>query len=57
VTKRFQTLLSSFQVRRCIKVLPDGAAVALLQAHEKYVYAPLKVGSSGISFFFCPPCA
>jgi hypothetical protein len=27
-----------------LKLLPDGAAVALLQAHDRYVYAPLKVG-------------
>jgi len=29
-------------VNKNLKLLPDGVAVALLQAHEAHVYAPLK---------------
>ena len=38
---------SSFNLRRYVKVLPDGAAEALLQAHEKYENAPLKALLAG----------
>ena len=49
------SLRKRWWVSKKFKLLSDGAAVALLRAHDNYVYAPLKkalVRKTEGSFFF-----
>ena len=50
------SLRKRWWVSKKFKLLSDGTAVALLRAHDEYVYAPLKkalVGNRGkLCFFF-----